>query len=58
MDRSSCFGNKASDAFGRLATFEKQAEWEDFVGQFQVTTPGQRSEEKWQLTERIFALNA
>jgi len=44
------------EAFGKLATYERQAEWEDFVSQFQVAGGGQRSEEKWQLTERIFSL--
>lgn len=44
------------ESFGRLATFERQAEWEDFVGSFQVTTKGQRSDEKWKLIERIFSL--
>ena len=51
-------------AFGRLATFERQAEWEAFVGKFQkvsVVEAGHasfqlRSEEKWQLMERIFSL--
>ncbi|MDR3217458.1 MAG: L-rhamnose mutarotase [Dysgonamonadaceae bacterium] len=44
------------EAFGRLATFEKQAEWEAFVSKFQETAEGKRSDEKWQLTERIFSL--
>ena len=43
------------EAFGRLATFERQAEWEAFVGKFQCAK-GNRSEEKWQLMERIFSL--
>jgi len=49
-------------AFGRLATFERQAEWEAFVGKFQKTSVETlhatilRSEEKWQLMERIFSL--
>jgi L-rhamnose mutarotase len=44
------------EAFGRLATFERQAEWEDFVSQFQQSAEGKRSEEKWQRMERIFSL--
>ncbi|GHT06390.1 hypothetical protein FACS189440_20780 [Bacteroidia bacterium] len=44
------------EAFGKLATYERQAEWEDFVSQFQIAGNGQRSEEKWQLMERIFSL--
>lgn len=43
-------------AFGKLATYERQAEWENFVSQFQNTEKGKRSEEKWQLMERIFSL--
>ncbi|MDU1890324.1 MAG: L-rhamnose mutarotase [Dysgonomonas sp.] len=45
------------EAFGRLATYEKQAEWEDFVSKFQQADEGQRSEEKWQLVERVFSLS-
>jgi L-rhamnose mutarotase len=44
------------ESFGRLATFERQAEWETFVGKFQNSKQGLRSEEKWQLMERIFSL--
>jgi L-rhamnose mutarotase len=44
------------EAFTRLATYERQAEWEAFVSAFQETEAGKRSEEKWQLMERIFAL--
>ncbi|MDR1763183.1 MAG: L-rhamnose mutarotase [Dysgonamonadaceae bacterium] len=44
-------------AFGKLAGFKRQAEWEDFVAQFQEAASGRRSEEKWQLMERIFSLN-
>lgn len=43
-------------SFGKLATYERQAEWEEFVSQFQIIGEGQRSEEKWQLVERIFSL--
>lgn len=42
-------------SFGELASYERQAEWEEFVGQFQNAS-GKRSEEKWQLMERIFSL--
>lgn len=44
------------EAFARLATFDHQAEWEDFIGQFQNFGEGLRSEEKWQLMERAFSL--
>jgi len=45
------------ESFGKLATFERQAEWEDFVARFQQAGEGKRSDEKWQLMERIFSLN-
>ena len=44
------------DAFGKLATYERQAEWEDFMSQFQVAEKGSASNEKWLLIERIFSL--
>ncbi|MDR1738006.1 MAG: L-rhamnose mutarotase [Candidatus Symbiothrix sp.] len=44
-------------AFGRLATYERQAEWEAFVARFQTGGAGKRSEEKWQLMKQIFTLN-
>jgi len=44
------------ESFGKLATFERQAEWEEFVAQFQQAGGGKRSDEKWQLMERIFSL--
>lgn len=43
-------------AFGQLATMDRQAEWEDFVGRFQKTVSGSSSSEKWQLMERMFKL--
>ncbi len=42
-------------SFGALADFERQAEWEAFVAPFQLAGTG-RSDEKWQLCERIFSL--
>ena len=44
------------EAFGRLAGYERQAEWEDFVARFQETAGGKRSDEKWQLMEQIYCL--
>ncbi|MCD8172180.1 MAG: L-rhamnose mutarotase [Alistipes sp.] len=44
------------ESFGRLAGYDRQAEWEDFVARFQQTGGGRRSDEKWQLAERIFSL--
>lgn len=39
---------------GRLATLPRQAEWEAYVSQFQGCSASARSDEKWQLMERIF----
>lgn len=44
------------EAFGLLATLDRQAEWEEFVARFQLTRPGASSAEKWTLMERIFSL--
>jgi len=44
------------EAFGHLATYERQEEWENFVSKFQIARNGQRSDQKWQLMERIFSL--
>ena len=38
----------------RLATLPRQAEWEAYVAQFQGCDPNAKSDEKWQLMERIF----
>ena len=38
----------------RLATLPRQAEWEAYVSQFQGCAADARSDEKWQLMERIF----
>lgn len=43
-------------AFADLAAYDRQAEWEAFVSAFQQGGKGLRSEEKWQLMERIFSL--
>lgn len=44
------------EAFGKLASFERQAEWEDFMSQFHQAQMGARSDQKWHLIERIFSL--
>ena len=44
------------EAFGRLATFEKQAEWENFMSKFQQSSEGKTSDQKWQIMEQIFNL--
>jgi len=38
----------------RLATLPRQAEWEAQVAQFQGCPPDARSDQKWQLMEKIF----
>ena len=38
----------------KLATLPRQAEWEAYVSQFQGVSATARSDEKWQLMERIF----
>lgn len=43
-------------AFGRLATLERQQEWEDYMAKFQLAEPGTASSEKWQLMERMFCM--
>ena len=45
-------------AFTRLATMDKQAEWEDFVAKYQKAAPGSSSSEKWQLMECMFNCRA
>ena len=44
------------EAMARLATLPRQAEWEDYVARFQQCAEGQRSDEKWQMMERMFHL--
>ncbi|MDE5999591.1 MAG: L-rhamnose mutarotase [Bacteroidaceae bacterium] len=43
-------------AMNRLATLPRQAEWEAFVARLQGCRPEARSDEKWQMMERIFHL--
>ena len=44
------------EAMARLATLPRQAEWEAFVSRFQGCSADARSDEKWQLMERMFRL--
>ena len=44
------------EAMSRLATLPRQAEWEQYVARFQKCAEEQRSEEKWQMMERMFHL--
>lgn len=43
-------------AFGQLETYDRQVEWEEFVGKFQISEEGKRSDEKWHLIDRVFSL--
>ncbi len=43
-------------AMAKLATLPRQAEWEDYMANFQDTQPGLSSAEKWQLMDRMFYL--
>ncbi|MBO4811329.1 MAG: L-rhamnose mutarotase [Prevotella sp.] len=43
-------------AMDRLATLPRQAEWEAFVAKFQGCSVDARSDEKWQMMERMFRL--
>ena len=43
-------------SFAKLATLNRQAEWEEFMSKFQFTKPGATSSVKWTLMERIFKL--
>jgi len=40
----------------RTATKRYCQHWEDFVARFQESGSGKRSDEKWQLMERIYCL--
>lgn len=43
-------------AFARLATLPRQAEWEAEVGKYQQCAPGATSDQKWQMLHRLFYL--
>ena len=43
-------------AMAKLATLPRQAEWEEYVAKFQQCAEGATSDEKWQMTERMFYL--
>lgn len=45
-----------TEAMNRLATLPRQAEWETFVSRLQGCSPDARSDEKWQMMERMFRL--
>ena len=44
------------EAMARLATLPRQAEWEDYMAEFQLVKAGMASAEKWLLMERMFHL--
>lgn len=43
-------------AMARLGSLPRQAEWEDYMAEFQLVKAGMSSAEKWQMMERIFHL--
>ena len=43
-------------AMDKLATLPRQSEWEAFVGRLQGCRADARSDEKWQMMERMFYL--
>lgn len=43
-------------AFQKLATFPRQAEWEEYMSIFQIADPKASSSEKWKQMDRIFHL--
>lgn len=45
-----------NDAMARLAALPRQAEWEDYMAEFQLVKAGMSSAEKWQPMERMFHL--
>lgn len=45
-----------AEAMSRLSALPRQAEWEAFVAKMQGVDPNARSDEKWQMTERMFRL--
>lgn len=45
-----------SSAMQQLSTLPRQAEWEAFVARLQGCDPNARSDEKWQMMERMFYL--
>ncbi|MBQ0019947.1 MAG: L-rhamnose mutarotase [Bacteroidales bacterium] len=42
------------EAMAKMAAGPRQSEWEDYMAVFQQCEPGQRSDEKWKMMERIF----
>ena len=42
------------DVMNRMASMPRQAEWEALTARYQQAAAGAKSDEKWQLMERIF----
>ena len=49
---------KWEEAMAKLSTLPRQQEWEEYVAAFQDCPSDATSDEKWQMTERIFYLYA
>lgn len=49
-------GVDVDEAFRTLAELPRQAEWEEFVAQWQQCDPGASSAQKWTPMEKIFSL--
>lgn len=45
-----------STAMAKLATLDRQAEWEEYMSVFQDAAASATSDEKWQLMDRMFYL--
>lgn len=45
-----------NDAMTRLSALPRQAEWEDYMAEFQLVKAGMSSAEKWKPMERMFHL--
>ncbi|WP_421953334.1 L-rhamnose mutarotase [Persicobacter psychrovividus] len=44
-------------AMKKLATLDRQQEWENYVSEFQVSEKDASAENKWQLMERIYEMD-
>ena len=44
------------EAMRKMASGPRQREWEDYMAVFQNCLPGQQSDEKWQMMDRMFHL--
>ena len=45
-----------NSAMAKLATLPRQAEWEEYMSMFQISSPDASSSEKWKLMDEIFHL--